>query len=378
MLKMLKRRPEQSALLVTLALACGGESQPPGSMDMAGAMVFPVPGATCTPPTGELAACTCSPLDYAPRDRMSQSDAWPACTSDQGTFKLLGASSPAAAARTGAFTAMAPRLWKNAAAPTKDDFLQARTDYAQAQGLGSRVARRQDIHYPEVPGGDKFACNDSATAMMYPLRCAGPGQLQPIINDAFALGQAGTAPRLQAARIEAALLWFFYLSVLSEVWTSSFDKLEDIDSMWGYYNGAEPREAAIGLAGYIKALSPATHDRVFDGLLGGRCWRDLDPALPSKRLDMYQAVSQQLDRALLRGMALILRDRLGQLGQGTAEERAAHLGFVQLLGERMDRAARAVSAAQADVLKQQVAAASPDQVDVKAAQAALDALFPCA
>jgi hypothetical protein len=71
---------------------------------------------------------------------------------------------------------MAGKLWRNAASPTGDDFISARDDYSAAQGLGSRVERRQDIHYPEVPGNDKFSCSDPTVAAQYPDRCAGRPQ----------------------------------------------------------------------------------------------------------------------------------------------------------------------------------------------------------
>lgn len=364
------------SLSVPLAFAACDNSNP-GTADMQPAVVFPLPGATCTPPTGELAACTCSPLDYAPRDQQSRNDAWPACISDQGTYKLLGMSTPAAASRVAAFESMGARLWKKGSAPTPDDFRQARVDYAVAEGIGSRVARRQDIHYPEF-SEDKFACSDPATAAAHPDRCAGPGRLAPIINDAFEQGTNGTTPLIQAARLEAALLWFFYISSLSEGWTSTFDDIEDVDSMAGYYNGAQQRDQRQGLSSYVYALSPATHDRIFDAFLGARCWRDLDPAFPAKRLDMYQAISGQADRALTRGMALILADRIGKVTTGATDVQAAQLAFVKVLGGLLDRAVRAADPAKADALKANLAAATPDKVDIKAAQDILQKAFPCA
>jgi hypothetical protein len=48
-----------------------------------------------------------------------------------------------------------------------------------------------------------------------------------------------------------------------------------------------------------------------------------------------------------------------------------------VLGGFIDHAARTVDAGKADALKAQWSAASAAQVDVQAAEAALDALFPC-
>jgi hypothetical protein len=345
-----------------------------GGADMAGTALL------CAPFPAPLTSCACSVDDYAPRYEMSRYDTWPRCVSDSGEYKLQGTGRPAAAARTEAWDMMATKLWANIdRAPSAQDFSDARDLYNIDQGIASRVARRQDVHYPELPvmDGKKFACTDAGLPAMYPDRCAGPARLQPIINDAFQRGAAQTEPRVQAARIEAALLWFFYLSTLSEVWTSSFEKIEDIDSMWGYYNAAQQRGGIAGIARYINPLSPEAHQRAFDGILAGRCWRDLDPSLPAKDLGRYQRALNQLDKAELYGLGRVLRDRIGKLGASTGEIQRAHLAFVSILGQLMDRAARAVDAARADVLKAQIGVADPAQVNVKAAQDAIDALFPC-
>lgn len=346
-----------------------------GGADMAGMTLM------CAPFPAPLASCACSVDDYAPRYEMSIHDTWAKCVSDSGEYKLQGAGRPAAAARTEAWDMMAAKLWADMdrASPTAQDFSDARDLYNIDQGIASRVARRQDVHYPELPvmEGKKFACTDAGLPAMYPDRCAGPAHLQPIINDAFQKGAAQTEPRVQAARIEAALLWFFYLSTLSEMWTSSFEKIEDIDAMWGYYNAAQQRGGIAGIARYINPLSPEAHQRAFDGILAGRCWRDLDPRLPLQNTVLYQRALNQLDKAEIYGLGRVLRDRLGKLGAATGEVQRAHLAFINILGRMMDRAARAADAARADVLKAQVSATDPAQVNVQAAQGAIDALFPC-
>ena len=336
-------------------------------------------GASCAPFSGELASCTCTPEDYAPRFEMSAKDTWPACISDAdaSAYKLVGMNTPSTAARTRAFVSMGTRLWKNANVPSDADFLAARNDFSTPEGIGSRVQRRQDVHYPDIPDNTASKCTDATIAMMYPDRCAGPQKILPIINDALTKGQAGMDARVNAARIEAALLWFFYISIASEHWTCGFSNMADCDSAWAYYTADTTRGQPLGLAEYVNGLSPATHDRVFDGLLAARCWRDIDKALPGARMDLYKRASDQTDKAALRGMALILRDRLGKLMAASGDVQAAHLAFINIIGGFLDRAARARDATKADELKAEVSKTMAANVDVQKAQAALDALFAC-
>jgi hypothetical protein len=170
-----------------------------------------------------VGACQDNALDYLPRAAPSvpdgDADSWPACISDDNRYHLRGNTIPAAAARSVGFESMGEFLWQNACPPNAASFLAARDLYAVPGGLASRVARRQDVHFAEVPGDDKFACAQETVAAQYPDRCAGPAQLTPLINAAFVGGSDQVSPMAQAARIEAALLWFLYLSTLSEIWT---------------------------------------------------------------------------------------------------------------------------------------------------------------
>lgn len=325
----------------------------------------------------DLAACVPASTDYQPRDDTPGDDGWPACVSDDNTYHLIGAGLPAASARTAAFDAMAARLWKNPKVPTPADFLAARDDYSVAQGLASRVGRRQDVAYPEVPGGDKFACSNAGIPEQYPDRCAGPGKLKPLIDDAFQKGAACDAPLVQAARIEAALLWFMHLSMTSEFWTCSFDDLEDCDAAVGYYTGELRRDSYAGYAGYVHALAPGTHDRIFDALLAGRCWRDADPALPAANTALYDLAQAQLQQASLRGIAVIVRDRVGKLACLQGDEREAARAFVGVLGGLLDHSAQDRNAQAAARFKAFAAAPSSEPSAVAAAQADLDALFGC-
>jgi hypothetical protein len=373
------------ASLLVFAAACGDGGNRPADMMPGPDLGGLDDGEDCTPSepyVESLFGCTVDPQDYTPRDAMSANDGWPACVSDNGVYTLFGASTPASAARTSAFEQMAALLWNKAAVPTAQDFIDARTAYSVAQGLGSRVERRQDIHYPEpndpsIPD-PKFACSMAGIPERCPDRCAGPAKLLPIVNDAFQRGIANDRPRIQAARLEAALLWFFYLSQLSELWTSSFDDAADCDSAWGYFNGANQRDTPTGLGAYVRAIGRETYDRNFDGILAGRCWRAIDPALPTTRLDLYQRASHQVDRAALRGMALIVRERLRKMQCATGERAEAHFELAKILVGLLDRESTARDAAKAAALKAAVVdAAGPSEVAVPAAVAALDALYRC-
>ena len=360
-------------------LGIAGCESAPATMDMLPTSLCKAdqPAATmCQPFVGTLSSCKCSVDDYAPRLNGSKNDTWPSCVSDGNAFVLFGTSTPGASARTLAFVSMGTKLWKNPAIPSAAEMTAARDEYAIANGIGSRVARRQDIHYPEVPGSNKFACNDLTVAAQNPDRCAGPGKLKPIIDDAFTKGIAGMKPVVQSARIEAALLWFFYLSSQSEVWTSGFDNAADVDSAWGYLSGTE-RSKPIGLGLYFQQLDQETYDRAFDSVLAARCWRDLDKDLPSSCSLFYQRAASQVDKAFTKGMALILRDRIGKIPTLTGEAQEAALNFVNIIGLLMDRAARAIDPAKADQLKTSTQAATAAGVNVGQAQGLIDNLFAC-
>lgn len=320
----------------------------------------------------------CAPLatDYQPRVNGSADDAWPACISDDNVFHPVDPSI-STIARVNAFEAIADKLWRNGRIPSGQDFLDARVVYEEAEGLGSRVARRVDIHYPKPADGRR--CQDAAEVVSAnPDYCVGPAKLLPILNDAFVRGAAGESPRLQAARIEAALLWFLYVSSLSEA-TSCADSPRDCDSMWAYYSGGTARASPVGFARYVKELGPETHERAYDGVLASRCWRDLATrgVVAAGDATLQVRARAQFDRAGIRGIALIVRQRLTELTCGNEAGAEARLGFARTLAPFLDREARARDATQADVLQRELGKTDAESVDVPAAVAALDALFPC-
>ncbi len=358
--------------LSLLLLACPGPAPIPtdGGVD-AGTST----GTFCSPrPVFTENVTSCQPLatDYTPRVSNSSTDTWAACISDSNTFTPINPNI-STIARVTAFEDIASRLWRDDVLPTPQAFIDARIAYAIDQGLDSRVQRREDQHYPAAPS----PCSTAGIPAQFPERCAGPSKLLPILNDSFAKGAMGEPPRLHAARIEAALVWFLYLSTLSEV-MSCTNKPQDCDSCWAYYAGGTPREAPLGLAKMVRALGPETHDRAYDATLAVRCWRNLDnETTVATDLARRDLAFTQLDRALLRGVALVLRQRVTELSCTKGEVRDAAFAFFKTIAPLLDRAARERNVANADLLAREAGKASAADVDVTAVTTSLDALFPC-
>ncbi|MCB9654701.1 MAG: hypothetical protein H6729_11285 [Deltaproteobacteria bacterium] len=322
--------------------------------------------------TEDLSACRAAPDDYQPRTGGSASDTWPACISDDNVYHVINPSI-STVARVAAFEEIGKMLWVNNRRPSEQDFIDARVLYAQDQGLDSRVQRREDVHFAAAPE----PCSTAGIPDQYADRCVGPAKLLPILNDAFARGAQGDNPTVQAARIEAALLWFLYVSVLSEV-NSCATKPQDCDSSWAYYAGGTPRDAPLGLARAMNDLTSAAHDRAYDGVLAVRCWRNLDNETgTATNLTLRDRALAQLDRAMLRGMALIVRQRVTELECSQGDVLAARWAFLTTLGPLLDREARARGSSEADVIASELSAASPSGVDVERTVDAIDTLFPC-
>jgi len=314
-------------------------------------------------------SCTPEATDYLPRENGSADDSWDPCISDDNEYHPFEPNI-STNARVAAFEAIADLLgFGTGKAPSPAEFTEARVAYTQEEGLDSRVSRREDEHYDPAPE----RCRDMTAAeqAQYPDRCVGPVQIQPLLTEAFAEGMDGIDPALNAARLEAGFLWFFYVSTYKEA-TTCTTTAKDCDSSTGYYAGNQSRSPSYGFASYVQARSQQTHDATWDALLGVRCWRDLDnPDGEATDLAMRDLALGQLDRALDRGLALILRQRLEASPCDTAWE------TVQILGPVIDRAATVVDATQAQVLRDAIDVASEDDLDADAAIDALDALFPC-
>jgi hypothetical protein len=172
--------------------------------------------------------------------------------------------------------------------------------------------------------------------------------------------------------IESALLWFFYISAYKES-VSAAEKSVDVDSCWAKYTGGEPRENPIAFAKYVQTRSQEAHDRIWDAILAVRCWRDLDNPTGPPAMDpvMQARAVAQLDRALIRGLAVIVRQRVQVKSCEVAWE------SVEILGGVLGREAEARDPVQAAIFNEEIAKGDAKLVDGAKLTAAIDALFPC-
>lgn len=308
--------------------------------------------------------------DYTP----GADDEWAACISDDGAYHRIEPNI-STIARVGAFEELEALLFDPTRDPSSDQFLEGRLLYQEDEGLDSRVVRRYDPHYAVPDGTD---CTVSGALEEFPDYCVGPAHLGPTILSAFAAGIAGSAepPRVHAARIEAALQWFFAISTFKESLTCT-STARDCDSSYAYYTGGEEARGGLGLAQAVSAVDPLAHDRAWDGLLAVRCWRDLDGGDVAVDVALRDRARAQYDRAVIDGVAALVRDRLVRVCSSTGAELLYHLAFAQTLGAMLDREARLRSPEQADALREELTRASSSSVDVPRAVAAIDALFEC-
>lgn len=336
-------------------------------------------GEVCDPsPDADLVkiepGCAPLPTDYTPMDQMSANDPYPPCVSDAGEYvisRASGADGVSAIDRVGAFEEIRALLgFPGEKVPTPAEFVEARVIYSREQGLESRVNRREDEHYPKLAK----ACQDMTPEeqLANADRCAGPAKIRPILLEAFQKGAKGEGDAtVNAARIEAALIWFMYLSMYKEA-TSATTAKDDVDSVWAKYTGGEQRDGKpLGLARYVRPRSQEVHDRTFDGVLAVRCWRDLDDGDVAVDLEMRDRARAQLDRAALKGLALIVRSRVQKL------DCPASFETVKILGAVLDREASLRDPTTAALLRAELAKSTAPEVDAGAVVQALDTLFPC-
>ena len=360
------------ATALSCLLACGAPDPTPSNGDGG---TGTTDGGFCEPSPSyleEVAGCQPRADDYRPRANASANDSWSACISDDNSYHPINPSI-SSVARVAAFEEIASKIWEANRVPSAQDFIDARVSYAQDQGLDSRVQRREDVHYPPASS----PCSTTGVPEQNPDRCVGPARLLPLLNDAFARGSLGEASLENAARIEAGLLWFLYASVLSEV-ESCGSRPQDCDSAWAYYSGATVRAEPLGLGRYVRRVGVETHDRAYDGALAVRCWRNLDNETGvATNLALRDRAREQLDRALLRGVALVIRQRLTELSCTTGDVKKARWTFVRTLAPFLDRAAEQRNPAQAATLRAQLSSEAPEGADVAAMISSLDALFDC-
>lgn len=369
------KRGVLTSLLILALLGC--ESDPPtGDGGLPDATLEldagPIDPPACEGLAADPPSAACEPLatDYTP----GADDDWAACISDDGEYHRV-LEDISTIARVAAFETMREQLFDPTRDPSPDDFLAARQLYQEPEGLDSRVVRRYDPHF-EVPEGTD--CSVDGVPEEYPDYCVGPAILQPILLDAFERGVLGTsAPsRVEAARIEAALLWFLFVSPYKESLTCT-RTAKDCDSAYAYYTGGEDARGGVGLAADVARVSPEAHDRAWDGLLAVRCWRDLDAEEVATDLALRDRAREQYDRALLDGVAALVRERLVLACDTSDAELLYHWTFARTLGMALDREARARDATAATALAEELAHERPADADVARAVDALDTLFDC-
>ncbi len=312
--------------------------------------------------------CAALATDYA----RCEDDLWGPCVSDFGTYARIQPSI-SSIARVGAFEAIAPLLFDYSADATAETFLEARGIYQEDEGLDSRVVRRFD---PRADAPDGTDCTLDGVPAMFPEFCVGPALLQPLLLDAFAAGSAGDRPRVQAAKIEAGLLWFFYASVAKESLTCT-TAAKDCDSAYAYYTGGAEARGGVGLGGRVQDVDAYAHDRVWDGILALRCWRDLDDSDVAEDLALRERARNQLDRAVTDGLAAVLVERLGRIDGAPAEAAAAHWAFSRVLGQALDRPLTQRDAEAAATVRLAFEAETPDGSAIATVVDALRSTFDC-
>jgi hypothetical protein len=261
--------------------------------------------------------------------------------------------------------------------PTPMDFEDARVLYTQPEGLDSRVSRREDIHFPDVVmAGVKRECRDLTPEEQgtYADRCAGPAKVVPLINDALKRGAQGENPTLQSARIEAALVWFLWLSLYKESQGCYADP-KQCDSTSSYWGGQQDVTAPpLGYGRYVRAIAPESFARGWDAVLAVRCAYDYFQSStppPAEFPAVRERVRDQIDRLNNHTLALILRSRLS-----TVACEPASLEFVRTLGPVLDVVVRAKNAEAADRLRAEWSK-SGAEMDVASIHRVLDDLFGC-
>lgn len=353
-------------------LACGDDTNDArdaalddaGDGDAAIGACEPLPASERPAPMG----CEARAGDYAP----CTDDGYAACVSDDGEYHRIQ-ESISTIARVQAFERIAELLFDATRDPDASDFLTARMIYQEDEGLDSRVVRRYDPYF-EVPADTD--CAEPGVPAMYPDYCVGPAKLQPILLEAMNRGAMGDDARAQAARIEAALLWFLYVSANKEA-VSCARAIQDCDSSYAYYTGGEDARGGIGLARYLAEADPHAHDRAWDGLLAVRCWRDLDDGAMAQDQALGDRARAQYFAALVDGLAAVVRDRLQKVAGSTGDEQRSHFAFVTTLGRAIVPEAEARSSAHGATLAGAFSADDPQDIDVDATVAAIEAVFEC-
>ncbi|HEY0135144.1 MAG TPA: hypothetical protein VGB85_13740, partial [Nannocystis sp.] len=180
-------------------------------------------------------------------------------------------------------------------------------------------------------------------------------------------------------------------SVYKEAFTCATEDPADCDSAWAYYTGLEPMNSGKGLSRAVLDNSKEAHERIWDGIRAVRCWRDLSkdeggyPFLEMVDADsraLFEQAWEQLDQALHRGFAVIVREHVEAYKQSACGEGDLYLpaawAYLQIAGPVLQREAAERDATKAKVLADLWASDAPTEQQLVDGIAALDAIFPCA
>ena len=237
--------------------------------------------------------------------------------------------------RVEAFETIADQLWRASDAPDSAAFDNALETYLAQEGLQSRVSRREDERQaPVTRDGEPVKCGDLADEDLDPARCVGPAQIGPLLNDAFEQGGAGIDPAINAARVEAGLLWFFYISSYKEAVTCA-EKRRDCDSSWAYYNGARPPGAGIGLSSYVREAALPLDEAVGDAHTALSCWRTTDAALVAENGALHADALARLEASLDDGFAAVIKARAEAARTAAVVSPGADWTFVEITGRAL-------------------------------------------
>ena len=295
---------------------------------------------------------------------------WETCRADTTEYERFE-ETISSIARIGAFEDIADLLWENEMEIMDQDFIDSNLIYVEEEGLDSRVSRREDEHYmPVMEGGMTLSCRDDGVPEKDPNRCVGPAQIRPLVLDAFTEGAMGEGEhKVEAAKVEAALLWFLYVSSYKEA-TTCAAKAKDCDSSFAYYGGGEQQDGGLGLARYFKTHAPAAHDEVWDGLIAVRCWRGIDDGEEATNTELHDMALAELDEGLDYGLARLVVWRLDEFDANEGVDRDADWAFLKILGPADARDANAAASLET------AWAGTADELDVAATKSTIETLFP--
>lgn len=345
---------------------------------------------------GTLNACMKQEKDYTQNPNTRDMTLWGvSCSADTSSnFSSVSSESPAdVIAQMDALERI--RTVLENASVSKQRFIEAENEYKEPNGIQTALARVADYHDTQYPLGKADTCLIKPITNECASVCVGTTQIEPIIQEAFAQAKSGNNLYVQAARLDAALLWFNYVSIYASMYLGR-ENPQGIDSARAYYAGGQtPSGAGIGISKYFKQLKPltlsqgqTTDEKVWDGLRALRCWREklgdstpvVNPIDDSENDTRWKAARDQTDRALLAGIAAIVQMRLTNLiNEKEAEVKSAHWAFVQTLGRFLLRAAEnaAPDTDGATLLENELMKTDAAQVNASEILTAFQNEFPC-